>query len=118
MFVKKPRVRRGSNPGASLSLLSSTYGSHRLHPFFLKWEEMVVEGGTIKESFPHAKSLLNVSTFLPLLYNTKLMHVRGVFFVCFKDTRDGSFLTSINKRSTLAVHKVKKYIKVSGQMLR
>ena len=67
MFVKKPRVRRGSNHGASVSLLSSTYGSHRLHPFFLKWEEMVVEGGTTKESFPHAKSLLNVSTFLLLL---------------------------------------------------
>ena len=31
---------------ASLSLL--TIVSHRLHPFFLKWEEMVVEGATKK----------------------------------------------------------------------
>ena len=59
MFVKKPRVRRGSNHGASVSLLSSTYGSHRLHPFFLKWEEKVVEGGTQKSE--------SVSLFLNLL---------------------------------------------------
>ena len=40
------RVRYSSLSLLSSTLVSSTLGSHRLHSFFVKSEEMVVEGGT------------------------------------------------------------------------
>ena len=38
----------GTELGGAVSLLST--GSHWLHPFFFKWEEMVFEGDTTKNS--------------------------------------------------------------------